>query len=435
VRDDAAEASVTSLVLGQQIGAYRIVSFLGSGATAEVYAGEHVEPLLARKVAIKALRAELCQDRVLVERFMNEARALGRIRHPNVVDIFEVERLDDGRVCLVMELLRGEALHTYQANRGHLGVHEALGVAAQIASAMQAAHQQRIIHRDLKPDNVFVTEEPDGVRVRVLDFGVAKLLDGASEVDTGSRTTLGTAAYMAPEQFRSARDSDPRADIYGLGCILFELLTGSPPYPSRYLVEQVASHAFAPIPRVAERASVPAVLDDVLARMLAKDRNDRFASMDQVIEALAAARRATSDDATVLAPMDPAMFEEFADDEPIYDTTVRDARVEVPEPAEPATSARDIDSPEAFAEAETAASARALAPTAVHRALAVPPDELPTPVRAAIAVTPSGPVALAPLLEPTPIAPMSPAPWRSWLPLLAVVVTLTLALAIGLALS
>src|SRR5688572_32430962 len=137
------EASVTSLVLGQQIGAYRIVSYLGSGATAEVYGGEHVEPLLARKVAIKALRHELCQDRVLVERFMNEARALGRIRHPNVVDIFEVARLDDGRVCLVMELLRGEPLHTYQANRGRLGVHEVLGIVAQIASAMQAAHQQR----------------------------------------------------------------------------------------------------------------------------------------------------------------------------------------------------------------------------------------------------------------------------------------------------
>jgi serine/threonine protein kinase len=277
----------TSQLLGHQIGPYRIVSFLGAGGMAEVYVGEHVDPALGRRVAIKALRPELCQQQALVDRFMNEARALGRIRHPGVVDIFEVDRLPDGRVCLVMELLRGEPLAAYLKTRGRLPVDEAIAIAAQIASAMSAAHAQRIIHRDLKPDNVFVGSGADGLHVRILDFGVAKLLDGAGEVQTGTKTTLGTAAYMAPEQFRSSRDVDTRADIYALGCLLFEMVTGAPPYPARTLAEQMAGHAFAAIPSAAERAGAPPVLDAVLTRMMAKDRADRYGSMQEVVQALA----------------------------------------------------------------------------------------------------------------------------------------------------
>jgi serine/threonine protein kinase len=276
----------TSQLLGHQIGPYRIVSFLGAGGMAEVYVGEHVDPQLGRRVAIKALRPELCQQQALVDRFMNEARALGRIRHPGVVDIFEVDRLPDGRVCLVMELLRGEPLAAYLKSRGRLPVDEAIAIAAQIASAMSAAHAQRIIHRDLKPDNVFVSTGADGLHVRILDFGVAKLLDGAGEVQTGTRTTLGTAAYMAPEQFRSSRDVDTRADVYALGCLLFEMVTGGPPYPARTLAEQMAGHAFAAIPSAADKAGAPPLLDAVLTRMMAKDRDDRYASMQEVMAAL-----------------------------------------------------------------------------------------------------------------------------------------------------
>jgi serine/threonine-protein kinase len=273
-------------LLGHQIGPYRIVSFLGAGGMAEVFVGEHVDPQLARRVAIKALRTELCQDPTLVERFVNEARALGRIRHPGVVDVYEVDRLPDGRVCLVMELLRGETLSHYLAARGRLPVDEAVAIASQVAAAMRAAHHVGIIHRDLKPDNVFVAVEPEGLRVRVLDFGVAKLLDGAGAVVTGTKSTLGTAAYMAPEQFRSSRDVDARADIYALGCVLFQMLTGGPPYPAKGLAEQMAGHAFAPIPSVVERAGAPPMLDAILQRMLAKQRDDRYPSMDDVLHAL-----------------------------------------------------------------------------------------------------------------------------------------------------
>jgi serine/threonine-protein kinase len=277
------------------------MSFLGAGGMAEVYVGEHVDPRLARRVAIKALRTELCQDPTLVERFVNEARALGRIRHPGVVDVYEVDRLPDGRVCLVMELLRGETLSQYLAARGRLPVPEALAIAAQVAAAMRAAHHVAIIHRDLKPDNVFVAIEPEGLRVRVLDFGVAKLLDGAGAVVTGTKSTLGTAAYMAPEQFRSSRDVDARADVYALGCVLFQMITGAPPYPARNLAEQMAGHAFAPIPSVVERVGAPPFLDAILSRLLAKQREDRYPSMDEVLRALTPDAPA-SGDAIAAAP-------------------------------------------------------------------------------------------------------------------------------------
>ena len=302
---------------GDQIGPYRIEAFLGAGGMAEVFIGEHVDPLLARRVALKVLRWELCKDRVVVDRFANEARALQRIRHPGVVDIFDVEQLEDGRVCLVMELLRGEPLSERIEGRGGLPVHDALTIAAQIASAMQAAHRQRIIHRDLKPDNVFISGGPDGLRVRVLDFSVAKLLDDAGDVQTATQVTLGTAAYMAPEQFRSARDVDQRVDIYALGCILFEMLTGTPPYPAPNIAQQTAGHVFAAIPSAAEVVGVPPMLDDVLAQMLAKAPEDRYQSMDEVLAALALVRLdpAASDDATTLAPMDATLIVDDFDDE------------------------------------------------------------------------------------------------------------------------
>jgi eukaryotic-like serine/threonine-protein kinase len=280
-----------SSVLGQTVGQYRIASFLGAGGMAEVFIGEHAQ--IGRQVAIKVLMSELCTQPQVVERFMNEARALGRITHPNVVEIFDVGQLEGGRICIVMELLRGEPLSRLLARRGRLPVGEAVDLASQIADAMAAAHERKIIHRDLKPDNVFVVPDESGgggQRVKVLDFGVAKLLDGAGAVATATKTALGTASYMAPEQFRSSRLVDHRADIYALGCLLFELLTGAPPYPQRNLAQQMLAHATEPIPvAAAANPEVPARLDAVLHQMLAKSPDERFSSMTAVRGALAAA--------------------------------------------------------------------------------------------------------------------------------------------------
>jgi serine/threonine-protein kinase len=280
-----------SSVLGQSVGPYRIASFLGAGGMAEVYIGEHAQ--IGRQVAIKVLMRELCQQPQVVERFMNEARALGRITHPNVVEIYDVGTLGE-RVCIVMELLRGEPLSRMIARR-RLSVSEAVAVAQQVADAMAAAHERKIIHRDLKPDNIFVAQDADGLRIKVLDFGVAKLLDGAGQVATATKTALGTAAYMAPEQFKSSRQVDHRADVYALGCMLFELLTGAPPYPQKNLAQQMLAHATEPIPSAAARnPEVPPALDAVLVHLLAKTPDERFGSMAAVKNALGAAMGGTA---------------------------------------------------------------------------------------------------------------------------------------------
>jgi len=275
-------------VLGQSVGPYRIVSFLGAGGMAEVFIGEHAQ--IGRQVAIKVLMAEMCRQPSLVERFMNEARALGRIVHPNVVEIYDVGQLPGGRVCIVMELLRGEPLSRLVARRGRLSVMVAVTIASQIADAMASAHDRKIIHRDLKPDNVFLHQDSDGPRVKVLDFGVAKLLDGAGAVATATQTALGTASYMAPEQFRSSRHVDHRTDIYALGCLLFELLTGAPPYPQKNLAQQMLAHATEPIPVAgAANPEVSPALDRALHMMLAKSPDERFPTMNAVRGALGAA--------------------------------------------------------------------------------------------------------------------------------------------------
>jgi eukaryotic-like serine/threonine-protein kinase len=257
---------------------------------AEVFIGEPVESYIDRRVAIKALLLPYCQHPEMVERFVNEARALGRINHPGVVEIYDVERLPSGRVCLVMELLRGQPLHVVLAQRGRLTIPEAVAIAVQISDAMAAAHAQRIVHRDLKPENVFLHQDHDGLRVKVLDFGIAKLQDGAGAVQTGTRSQLGTATYMSPEQFRSSRDVDHRTDVYSLGCMLYQMLTGSPPYVHSNIVEQMRAHAFEPVPALRVQVpDAPPALEAVVTRMLAKDRGERYGSMQEVHAALEAA--------------------------------------------------------------------------------------------------------------------------------------------------
>ena len=270
-------------LLGQVVGKYRIASFLGEGGMAQVFIGEHTDPQIDRRVAIKVLRLEYCQSREMIDRFVNEARALGRIKHPGVVEIFDVDRLPSGRVCLVMELLRGKILFDYMAQRGRLPAAEAVAIAGQIADAIGAAHEQRIIHRDLKPENVFLHVNPDGVRAKVLDFGIAKLVDSAGDVLTATRAQFGTATYMPPEQFRSARDVDQRSDVYSLGCLVFQMLAGRPPFIAANLIEQMRAHAAQPPPPLADFApEAPAALGAVIERMLAKNREDRFGSMRDV---------------------------------------------------------------------------------------------------------------------------------------------------------
>ncbi len=279
-----------SELIGCRVGKYVIQGLIGQGAMAQVFAGEETQ--LARKVAIKVLRAQHCTNEDIVRRFTNEARALGRIEHPGVVDVLDVARLDDGRVCLIMEHLQGQSLHALLYQRGRLGAAEALPLMIQLADTLAAAHEQGIIHRDLKPENIFLVSDVVGsVRTKILDFGIAKLLDGAGDVATATRTKMGTGPYMPPEQFKSARTVDHRSDVYSLGCVFFELLGGRPPFIGTTLFEHMRAHAFEPPPPLRSLVpDVPEALGDIVGRMLAKEREQRFQSMVELRAHLEAVR-------------------------------------------------------------------------------------------------------------------------------------------------
>ena len=204
---------------------------IGRGGMGAVYAGEHV--LLGRSAAIKVLLPELSQKQDVVMRLFNEARAATAIRHPGIIEVYDFGWTPEGAAFIVMEHLEGETLGR-RASRARLRWQSALAIARQIAGALAAAHGKGIVHRDLKPDNIFLVSDPEvpgGERIKLLDFGIAKLAGESSATvnvtETGS--VMGTPTYMAPEQCRGVA-VDHRADLYSLGCIVFELCTGRPPF-------------------------------------------------------------------------------------------------------------------------------------------------------------------------------------------------------------
>ena len=269
-------------MVGQMIGRYRVLRPLGEGGMARVYAAEDTN--VGRQVAIKVLLPEFSQSPGIVERFMNEAKAMGRIRHPGVVDVFEVMVAPSGELCIIMELVVGETLREVLWKRGPLPAPTALAVMDQLADTVAAAHAERIIHRDLKPENVFLVADPldpQRPRVRVLDFGIAKVEDGSVKTATG--TQMGTATYMAPEQFRNAKLVDHRADVYALGCVFFELCSGQPPFGGRNLFEQMQAHLTQPPPLERLPPTLPPFVGPLLGRMLEKDRERRVGSLAEVV--------------------------------------------------------------------------------------------------------------------------------------------------------
>ncbi len=277
-------------MIGERINNYEVRSIVGEGGMGAVYLAEH--PFMGRKAAIKVLRPELAQDRGLVERFMNEARAANAIHHPNIIDIIDVGLLPSGVPYLMMEFLEGESL-AKRIERGRLPVAEAVDVATQTASALQAAHGKEIVHRDLKPDNLFLVPDdgrPFGARVKVLDFGIAKLRGelsgGGAKTQTGS--VMGTPPYMSPEQCRGITEEiDHRTDVYALGIILFEMLVGAPPFMSPGWGDIVLMHVTKPVPPPrAKNPAIPAELEAVILKALAKPPDDRWQSMNELDAAL-----------------------------------------------------------------------------------------------------------------------------------------------------
>ncbi len=258
---------------GTTIGEYRVEGKLGEGGMASVFSAIH--PLIGKKVAIKVLSRRLCADVHAVDRFIGEARTVNQIGHPNLVDIFAFGVLPDGRAYLVMEWLQGETL-AERTHRQRLSAPLALDVLLQIVDALEAAHDKRVVHRDLKPQNIIVLERKDAVRIKLLDFGIAKLADSdASVPKTRSGVAMGTAGYMSPEQARG-KNVDHRTDIYALGCVAYEVLLGRIPFVSDTAIDILAMHlaAVPPAPR-SLWPDVPSSLERALLQMLAKEPDSR----------------------------------------------------------------------------------------------------------------------------------------------------------------
>jgi serine/threonine protein kinase len=272
-----------------RISKYEIGRMLGRGGFGEIYAARDTE--LGREVAIKVLRGEHTQRPQLVQRFLQEARAAARINHPGIVTVFECGQTDAGVVYIAMELLAGETLAA-RIHREPLELPAIVSLTRQLAGALAAAHATGIVHRDLKPQNVFLVPDPDavgGVRVKILDFGIAKLTDAlGSSVQTHSMEMMGTPLYMSPEQCKSSATVDARSDIYALGCIVFELLAGRTPFEGDP-GELIAKHQLVAPPALHELVTgAPPELEALVAKMLAKAPSDRPQTMTDVADALEA---------------------------------------------------------------------------------------------------------------------------------------------------
>ena len=266
-------------------GKYQVERVLGSGGTGLVVAATHVER--GQRVAIKVLLPAAMADAEVVGRFLREARASLSLRSEHVARVYEVGTLPGGLGThyMVMEYLEGADLRSL-LQRGPLRVEEATGYVIQACSAIEEAHRLGIIHRDLKPENLFLTRRADGSRlVKVLDFGISKMPLGASDMQlTSSATVMGTPFYMAPEQMRSMKLVTPRSDIWGMGTVLYELLSARRAFNGRSITEictQVLMQSPAPL------REAPAELGLVVSRCLEKDAAKRFASMAELAAALA----------------------------------------------------------------------------------------------------------------------------------------------------
>ena len=271
------------------IGQYKVKEFLGEGGMGTVYEVEHVA--LGRSYALKVLRARVVdRDETAAERFLREARTAARVRHPNIVDVFDFGHMPDGRPYFVMELLEGESLAD-RVERGALPPAEVVSIARQTAMALSAAHERGVIHADVTPSNILVIGG-DQLHVKLVDFGLAQLA-GEGLSDEVPEFVLGTPAYISPEQLRGLPPTD-RSDQYGLGAVLFEMLTGKPPFAHKDLRTLCMMHIGAPIPPVeSPHGPLPPKLADVITTCLQKTPQARFPGMRALIAALDEIERVT----------------------------------------------------------------------------------------------------------------------------------------------
>ncbi len=265
--------------IGQTFAGYRIESILGRGGMGTVYLATHQR--LKRKVALKLLTLELADDPVFRERFIRESQIAASLDHPNVVPIYDADE-HDGVLYIAMRYVEGTDLRTLFVEKRRLSSERTSQVVEQVASALDAAHATSLVHRDVKPANILIAEP--GGKAFLSDFGLAKVATDGRMTRTGS--FLGTVDYCAPEQIEG-KPLDGRADVYALGCVIFECLTGKPPFTRETDVAAIKAHLQDPPPRVtATRPELPQTVDAVLATALAKSPAERFGSAGALANAL-----------------------------------------------------------------------------------------------------------------------------------------------------
>lgn len=276
-----------TLVLQQ----FRVSSLIAEGAQGSVYLAEDLQ--LNRQVALKILR--LASTEESQERLKREARILASVEHPNIVKIYASGQIEDGRLCLVMEFLAGDTLANTIRRQGKLEYKEFLPILYQIISALEFLHSKQILHRDLKPENIFLQEAKDNrssssaLRVKLVDFGIAKILTENTESNLTHAQILGTAAYMSPEQCKNEQ-LDVRSDIYSLACVIYEALSGKPPFEGESPLDIMYKHANETAPFLTE---LPDEFSRLLQKAMAKNPGERFASVAEfgtALEKIAAAR-------------------------------------------------------------------------------------------------------------------------------------------------
>lgn len=289
-----ASAPVSDLETGDAVGTanligklvdrrFRVVSLIGSGAMADVYEVEHTE--LGRRLALKVLRPRGQEAAGVARRFKREARALSRINSEHVVSIFDYGALPDGAPFFVMELLRGQSLRAVLEAERELAVVRACNLAIDVCLGLHASHQAGLVHRDLKPENLWLTRRDDGREACILlDFGVVSLAEAHTTVDGA---LVGTACYMSPEQIAADASPGPESDVFALGVVAYECLSGRSPFAADSLERtlfRVLNQEPAPLPEL--NAAVPAELWEVLSRALRKQSDQRFGSALELAHAL-----------------------------------------------------------------------------------------------------------------------------------------------------
>jgi len=276
---------------------YEITGWLGEGGMGAVYQGRHLG--LGRPVAIKTLLPELVGSTEMLGRFQQEARAASAIGHPHIVNVFDLGQTDDGTMFQVMELLEGEPLSALLQRSAPLAIPVAVAIADQILGALIAAHKLGIVHRDLKPDNIFLCATDDELPfVKLLDFGVSKILrpleltPDQTEITTKTKigSVVGTPLYMAPEQAGGVPDIDPRADLWAVGVVLYEMLTGTTPFTGTTYHAIIFALLDESVPPARTRRSdLPGSVEAVVMQALSKRRDDRYADAASMRGALRAA--------------------------------------------------------------------------------------------------------------------------------------------------